>query len=207
MNCLNFGNPEHPAVMWQFAEVVEGMSEACRVFDLPVIGGNVSFYNESRGADIDPTPVVGVIGLIERLDVRPPVAALRDGDRIVLLGETLPEVGGAEWSTMHGRRGGPPPVADLDSAKALHELVSGLVVDQLVDGVHDCADGGLGVALAEMAIAGGVGFHAALGDALALLLGVSLAGRAVARPGASRARDRTSPARGCTGRGDRRCRG
>ncbi|MGZ8763528.1 MAG: phosphoribosylformylglycinamidine synthase subunit PurL, partial [Acidimicrobiia bacterium] len=70
VNCLNFGNPEHPEVMWQFAEVVEGMSEACRAFDLPVIGGNVSFYNESRGVDIDPTPVVGVIGLIERLDVR-----------------------------------------------------------------------------------------------------------------------------------------
>jgi len=166
VNCLNFGNPEHPEVMWQFAEVVEGMSEACRAFDLPVVGGNVSFYNESRGADIDPTPVVGVIGLIDVLSERPPPAALRADDRIVLLGTTSPEVGGSEWATMHDRRGGAPPAADLAVAKALHDLVAGLVVDRMVEGVHDCADGGIAVALAEMAIAGDVGFRVAVGDAL-----------------------------------------
>jgi phosphoribosylformylglycinamidine synthase subunit PurL len=79
VNCLNFGNPEHPEVMWQFAEVVDGMSEACRALELPVIGGNVSFYNESDGADIHPTPVVGVVGLIDRLDEPPPPAALAPG--------------------------------------------------------------------------------------------------------------------------------
>jgi phosphoribosylformylglycinamidine synthase len=167
VNCLNFGNPEHPEVMWQFAEVVEGMSEACRAFDLPVVGGNVSFYNESRGADIDPTPVVGVIGLIDELSDRPPPAALRADDRILVLGATRPEVGGSEWATMHDRRGGAPPVADLAVAKALHDLVAGLVVDGMVEGVHDCADGGIAVALAEMAIAGDVGFRVSVGDALA----------------------------------------
>ncbi len=167
VNCLNFGNPEHPEVMWQFAEVVEGMSEACRAFDLPVVGGNVSFYNESRGADIDPTPVVGVIGLIDELSERPPPAALRADDRIIVLGDTRPELGGSEWATMHDRRGGAPPVADLMVAKALHDLVAGLVVDRVVDGVHDCADGGIAVALAEMAIEGDVGFEVSVGGALA----------------------------------------
>ncbi len=167
VNCLNFGNPEHPEVMWQFTEVVEGMSEACRAFDLPVVGGNVSFYNESRGADIDPTPVVGVIGLIDVLEERPPAAALRNGDRIVLLGETRPELGGSEWATMHDRRAGAPPVADLNVAKALNELVVALVVDRAVEGLHDCADGGLAVSLAEMAIAGAVGFRVTVGGALA----------------------------------------
>ena len=116
VNCLNFGNPEHPEVMWQFSEVVDGMSEACTALGLPVIGGNVSFYNESRGADIDPTPVVGVIGLIDDLDDVPPSARLTAGDTILLLGETRPELGGSAWATAHGLRDGAPPAADLDAA-------------------------------------------------------------------------------------------
>ena len=118
VNCLNFGNPEHPEVMWQFSEVVDGMSEACAALGLPVIGGNVSFYNESRGADIDPTPVVGVIGLIDELTDVPPPARLRDGDAIVVLGATRPELGGSSWATMHGLRDGAPPAADLDGGGA-----------------------------------------------------------------------------------------
>ena len=155
---MNFGNPEHPEVMWQFREVVEGISEACEALDLPVIGGNVSFYNESRGADIDPTPTVGVVGLIDNLTAAPPTARLRDGDSILLLGATDVEFGGSELATRHGLRGGRPPRADLVAARALHDLVRGAVVDGLVGGIHDCSDGGLAVALAEMAIAGAVGF-------------------------------------------------
>src|SRR5262245_43548042 len=104
VNCLNFGNPEHAEVMWQFSEVVDGMSEACRALDLPVIGGNVSFYNESRGHDIDPTPVVGVVGLVGQLESAPPPAALRTGDTIVLVGpHTATELGGSEWAAVvHG---------------------------------------------------------------------------------------------------------
>jgi phosphoribosylformylglycinamidine synthase II len=160
VNCMNFGNPEHPEVMWQFAEVVEGISEACRALDLPVVGGNVSFYNESHGRDIDPTPVVGVVGLIERLDVPPPGVRCGPGDHLVLVGpETRPELGGSEWAfVVHGLDGGLPPVADLETARAVHEVVRSAIVDGLVNGVHDCADGGIAVALAEMAFGGDTGF-------------------------------------------------
>src|SRR5689334_23552112 len=106
--------------MWQFAEAVEGMSEACGALHIPVVGGNVSFYNESRGADIDPTPVVGVLGLIEPLDAAPPPAALRAGDAIVVLGETAAELGGSEWALRHDANGGMPPVAGIDTARRLH---------------------------------------------------------------------------------------
>jgi phosphoribosylformylglycinamidine synthase len=157
VNCLNFGNPEHPEVMWQFGEVVDGMSEACRALGIPVIGGNVSFYNESRGRDIDPTPVVGVVGLIQQLDDVPPPARLVVDARIVVLGETRPELGGSELARRHGLLDGLPPRADLDAALALHELVRGLVVDRSVVGVHDCSIGGLAVTVAEMAIVGGCG--------------------------------------------------
>ena len=167
VNCLNFGNPEHPDVMWQFAEVVDGMSEACTALEVPVVGGNVSFYNESQGRDIDPTPVVGLLGVIDELDDRPPPAALGDGLRIVVLGETAPELGGSEWAAVvHGLDGGMPPRADVAAARATHELVRGLVTDGVVDGVHDCSDGGLAVALAEMAIGGECGFEVTIGGAL-----------------------------------------
>jgi phosphoribosylformylglycinamidine synthase II len=159
VNCMNFGNPEHPEVMWQFSEVIDGMSDACRALDLPVVGGNVSFYNESRGRNIDPTPVVGVVGLVDRLDDPPPGLALTDGARVLLLGPaTAEEFGGSEWAfTVHGLEGGLPPAVDLAAARAVHDLVIGLVADRVVAAVHDCADGGLAVALAEMACAGGVG--------------------------------------------------
>ncbi|HEY3238124.1 MAG TPA: phosphoribosylformylglycinamidine synthase subunit PurL, partial [Acidimicrobiia bacterium] len=158
VNCLNFGNPEHPEVMWQFSEVVDGMAEACRELEIPVVGGNVSFYNESGGADIDPTPVVGVVGLIDSLHGPVPGARLAPGERIVLLGSTAAELGGSEWAARHGLPDGPPPAADLEAAFRLHPLVAELVAERVVAGVHDCSDGGLAVALAEMAIAGGCGF-------------------------------------------------
>jgi phosphoribosylformylglycinamidine synthase len=160
VNCLNFGDPEHPEVMWQFTEVVEGMSEACEALGIPVIGGNVSFYNASSGADIHPTPVVGVVGLIDQLDGSPPAARLAEGESIVVLGYTRPELGGSEWAAVvHGLDGGTPPVADLDAAKRLHALVADLVREREVAGVHDVSDGGLAVALCEMAFAGTTGFR------------------------------------------------
>jgi len=160
VNCLNFGNPEHPEVMWQFHEVVEGMSEACEALSLPVVGGNVSFYNESRGADIDPTPVVGVVGLIDRLDGVPPTARTIEREHLVVLGETRAELGGSEWAAVvHGLDGGGVPAADLDAAALLHDFVRELVVGETVAAVHDCSDGGLAVALAEMAFGGGIGFE------------------------------------------------
>jgi phosphoribosylformylglycinamidine synthase len=153
--------------MWQFREAVDGMSEACVALGLPVVGGNVSFYNESRGQDIDPTPVVGVVGVIDDLTSAPPAPRLQPGDAIVLLGATHAELGGSEWATALGLRTGAPPASDLDAALALHELVRTLVHDRVVNGVHDCADGGLAVTLAEMAIEGGCGARVALDTALA----------------------------------------
>ena len=142
--------------MWQFAEVVDGMSEACEALGIPVIGGNVSFYNESRGADIHPTPVVGVLGLIDELtDVPPGRGTARRATRSSCSGDTTAELGGSEWAAVvHGLDGGRPPVADLDARGVLHEFVASSSSSATVTGVHDVSDGGLAVALAEMAFGG-----------------------------------------------------
>ena len=161
VNCLNFGNPEHPSVMWQLSETIDGMSEACRAFGIPVIGGNVSLYNETAGDDIDPTPVVGVLGLVDRLDRPPPGVGWRDGDRIVLLGPGDVSLAGSRWAFDRGARGGSFAEVDL----ALHDRVAGLVRslvdDGTLHGVHDVSEGGLAVALAEMAVRSGIGFNVA----------------------------------------------
>jgi phosphoribosylformylglycinamidine synthase len=161
VNCLNFGNPEHPEVMWQLSEAIDGMAEACVAFDLPVVGGNVSLYNESRGTNIDPTPVVGLLGVVDRLDRRPPGVHQADGDVLVLLGDDLsgPEPGlagsAAVWAA--GHTGGQLPALDVDAHRRLADLVRGLVVAGHLSGVHDVSTGGLGVALAELAVRSGVG--------------------------------------------------
>jgi phosphoribosylformylglycinamidine synthase len=162
VNCLNFGNPEHPEVMWQLSEAIDGMGEACRALSVPVVGGNVSLYNESRGRDIDPTPVVGTLGLVDRLDRRPPGPALVAASSIVLIGAVAGAVSlaGSRWAVeLHGHRGGPLPALDLDLHARLLAVVAGLVNDDLVDGIHDLSEGGLGVALAEMAVRSQVGFQ------------------------------------------------
>jgi phosphoribosylformylglycinamidine synthase len=158
VNCLNFGNPEHPEVMWQLREAIDGMGDACRALSIPVVGGNVSLYNESRGVDIDPTPVVGVVGVVDRLDSRPPGVRLVDGDALLVLGDDARDLSGSRWAWARGHRGGTPPQVDLVAHRALAELVRSLVLDGALDGIHDTADGGLGVALAEMAVRSGTGF-------------------------------------------------
>jgi phosphoribosylformylglycinamidine synthase len=162
VNCLNFGNPEHPAVMWQFADVVDGIQDACGALGVPVIGGNVSFYNESHGRDIDPTPVIGLVGLLDALERVPPPPALAPDQAIVLLGSTRAELGGSAWAAHHDLTGGRPPAADLGTAVAVHECTRRLVADDVVRGVHDCAEGGLAAALAEMAIVGECGASVSL---------------------------------------------
>ena len=168
VNCLNFGNPEHPEVMWQLSEAVDGMSEACRELSLPVIGGNVSLYNESRGVDIDPTPVVGTLGLVERLERPPAGPRLTPGGMIVVVGGSEVSLGGSRWAVnVRGVRSGRLASLDLGLHLRLVEFVSqqiymgvsgqGGASDSVV-GVHDVSDGGLGVALVEMAVRGGVGF-------------------------------------------------
>jgi phosphoribosylformylglycinamidine synthase len=160
VNCLNFGDPEHPEVMAQLSDAVDGMSEACRAFGVPVVGGNVSLYNASEGTDIDPTPVVGVLGLVDDLTAVPPGPGLVAGHRLVLVGPEGDGLGGSEWAraTGHDRQGDLPPL-DLKAHSDVAALVRGLVVDGVVGGVHDVASGGLGLALAEMAVGSGVGFR------------------------------------------------
>ena len=156
VNCLNFGNPEHPETMWQLSEAVDGMGEACRALSLPVVGGNVSLYNESRGRDIDPTPVVAVVGMVDRLVAPPPGVGLVDGTLVVAVGPEPSTLSGSAWAWRRGHKAGSPPALDLAAHRAVCDLVRDLVADGLVLGVHDTADG-LGPALAEMAVAGEVG--------------------------------------------------
>lgn len=162
VNCLNFGNPEHPEVMWQLSEAVDGMSAALDAFGVPCIGGNVSLYNESRGRDIDPTPVIGLLGMVDRLERRPPGVRLVEGGRLVLVGETVRELSGSQWAADRGHRGrGMLPTIDLAAVDAAATVVRELVAAGLVLGAHDVSRGGVAVALAEMAVRSGVGFTAA----------------------------------------------
>jgi phosphoribosylformylglycinamidine synthase len=147
--------------MWQLSEAVDGMAEACRAFGIPVIGGNVSLYNESLGADIDPTPVVGMLGIIDKLDRRPPGVTLVDGGRLLLVGVTQPEVSGSRWARERGHRGGKLPVLDVDMHRKVTDVVRTLVNGDLLAGIHDVGTGGLGVALAEMASLSGLGVNVA----------------------------------------------
>ena len=161
VNCLNFGNPTHPEVMWQLSESIDGMAEACRAFGLPVIGGNVSLYNESRGSDIDPSPVIGMLGLVDRLDRRPPGVGLVDGGRLILVGESQPTLSGSMWARARGHRGGRLPDLNVARHLAVAEVIRALVTAGLLAGVHDVGAGGVGTALAEMAVRSGLGFNAA----------------------------------------------
>ncbi|MGH2693419.1 MAG: phosphoribosylformylglycinamidine synthase subunit PurL [Actinomycetota bacterium] len=157
-NCLNFGNPEKPEVMWQFAEVVRGMADACRELATPVTGGNVSFYNETRGRPIYPTPVIGMLGVLEDPSRATGLGFAREGDAIVLVGDTDPnDLGGSEYAaTINRVVAGRPPRLDLAAEKALHGLLQ--EVAWIVRSAHDLSKGGLAVALAESGLEGGLGF-------------------------------------------------
>ena len=172
-NCMNFGNPERPEVMWQFSESIRGMSDACRAFETPVTGGNVSFYNESGGSGIWPTPVIGMLGMIDdyRLATRPAFA--QPGLVIFLLGETFAELGGSEFAdAVLGKVGGRPPALDFDRERTLHRLLIEGTAADLLAAAHDCGDGGLAIALAECAIVGGTGFAVGFSETLPPHLGL-----------------------------------
>jgi len=149
-NCLNFGNPERPEIMWQFGEAVRGIGEACRALDVPITGGNVSLYNETDGNAIYPTPVLGVVGLIEDA-TRVLTRGFRgEGDSIVLLGDTFEELGGSEYlKAIHGQVKGQPPQLDLRKERALIDLLVNAAGDGVLRSAHDCSDGGIAVTLAE----------------------------------------------------------
>jgi phosphoribosylformylglycinamidine synthase II len=186
-NCLNFGSPEDPAVMWQFAEAVRGLADGCLTLGTPVTGGNVSFYNQTGGMAIQPTPVIGVLGVHD--DVRRRVASGfgTDGGSIALLGATRAEFGGSLWAWVtHRHLGGRPPLVDFAAEMALARVMAAAADRGLLTAAHDLSDGGLAVALAESCLTGGVGCQVTLpGDPFTLLFSES-AGRAVVavRPGA-----------------------
>jgi phosphoribosylformylglycinamidine synthase II len=162
-NCLNFGNPERPEVMWQFAEAVRGMRDACLSLGTPVTGGNVSFYNESGGSAIWPTPVVGVLGSLADYRLRVPSGFPSPGLAVYLLGESFAELGGSEFAeTVIGVVAGAPPALDLEAERRLQDLLQEAAAGDLLASAHDCSDGGVAIALAECAILGGHGFAVTL---------------------------------------------
>jgi phosphoribosylformylglycinamidine synthase subunit PurL len=185
-NCLNFGSPEDPGVMWQFAQAVTGLADGCAALDVPVTGGNVSFYNQTGGTAIHPTPVVGVLGVHGDVRERLSIGFSEPGAGLMLLGHTRLELGGSAWAQVaHGHLGGRPPQVDLDAERALATLLGMAAATGLLAAAHDLSDGGLGVALVESCLRGGLGCQVTLpGDPFTYLFSESAARAVVAvRPG------------------------
>ena len=182
-NCLNFGSPEDPGVMWTFAEAVRGLADGCLELGIPVTGGNVSFYNSTGDTAILPTPVVGVLGVIDDVERRTPMAWGPDGEIIYLLGDTREDFAGSEWAhAMHGHLGGTPPHADLARERLLADILIAGSRDGMLTAAHDVADGGVAQALVEMALRSGVGARVWSPDGLepAVFLWSETPGRAIA---------------------------
>jgi phosphoribosylformylglycinamidine synthase II len=162
-DCMNFGNPQRPEIMGQFVGCIEGMSEACQALDMPIVSGNVSLYNETKGEDgssqaILPTPAIGAVGLIEDWRRSVGIGFRQPGDVIILIGARRGDLGQSLWlRELHGREDGPPPRVNLAGERAAGELVRSAIAAGAITACHDVSDGGLAVTLAEMALAGNVG--------------------------------------------------
>ena len=176
-DCLNFGSPEDPEVMWQFTEAIRGIADGCFTLGIPVTGGNVSFYNQTGSTPINPTPVVGVLGVIDDVARRLSIGFKADGDEIYLLGETRDEFGGSEWAhVVHGHLGGRPPAVDLAAEQRLAGLLVEAAARRALASAHDISDGGLAQALVESCLRGGVGAAVTLaGDPFVALFSESSA--------------------------------
>jgi phosphoribosylformylglycinamidine synthase len=163
-NNLNFGNPERPEIMWQLVEAVEGIADACRALEIPITGGNVSLYNETDGRAILPTPVLGVVGVIEDVSKVVDRVFKGAGRDIVLFGENLGELGGSEYQhALHREMRGVPPVLDLARERTLQHLLVRAAAARLIESAHDCSEGGIAITLAESSFdSGGVGFAVGL---------------------------------------------
>jgi phosphoribosylformylglycinamidine synthase len=154
-DCLNFGNPERPDVMWQFVLAIEGIKDACGQLKIPIVSGNVSFYNETNGLSIYPTPMLGMVGLIEQADHAMTQWFKQESDDIILLGSSREDLGGSEYvKVIHSREQGSPPLLNVETEKALQACVLTLIRNGLVKSAHDCSDGGLAVTLAEGCMSG-----------------------------------------------------
>ncbi|MET7278151.1 phosphoribosylformylglycinamidine synthase subunit PurL [Kribbella sp. NPDC005582] len=183
-DCLNFGSPEDPAVMWQFTEAIRGLVEGCKELGIPVTGGNVSFYNQTGDVAILPTPVIGVLGVIDDVTRRTPIGFTgeMEGHQLYLLGETAEELSGSEWAhVVHSHLGGRPPAVDLAAEQQLADILINASRDGLIDAAHDVSDGGVAQTLVESALRGGVGARVWAPDNLDpfLFLFAESAGRAV----------------------------
>lgn len=164
-NCLNFGNPEKEEIMWEFKEVVEGMAEACEFFKIPITGGNVSFYNETSGKGIYPTPVFGLVGIIDKVENVLTPSFKRENEYIAICGKLNNEIGGSEYlRIVKGENLGPCPVVDLERELNLHRFMMDAIESSLLSSAHDISDGGLLICLAESALMGGIGFVIMIGD-------------------------------------------
>jgi phosphoribosylformylglycinamidine synthase subunit PurL len=189
-DCLNFGSPEDPGVMWQLAEATRGLAEGCRALGLPVTGGNVSLYNQTGDTPILPTPVVAVLGVIDDVTRRTPSGFRDEGRAILLLGNTTEELSGSTWAHVaHGHLGGLPPRVDLAAERALAHLLVDASRDGLVESAHDLSDGGLAQALVECCLRHDVGARVEpAGDPFVALFSESAARAVVAVPAAQEAR-------------------
>jgi phosphoribosylformylglycinamidine synthase II len=169
---MNFGNPERPDIMGQFVGAVEGIREACLALDYPVVSGNVSLYNETNGKGILPTPAIGGVGVLDDVATMATLAFKLPGEAIILIGETRGHLGQSIYlRDICGQEAGPPPPVDLKAEKTNGDAVRALIHKGMVSAVHDCSDGGLAVALAEMAMAGGMGAEVTLPDGDAFEIG------------------------------------
>ena len=176
-NCLNFGSPEDPEVMWQFAETVRGLADGCLEMGLPVTGGNVSFYNQTGDVAILPTPIIGVLGVIQDVRTRTPMAFDRPGLELYLLGETRADLAGSQWAYLHGERGGQAPLANLKNEMSLIDLL--LEGQSIFEAAHDLSQGGLIATLTEMVLEHSVGASINLDGDLAIALLSETPGRVV----------------------------
>ena len=164
-DCLNFGSPEDPAVMWQFAEACRGLKDGCAELGIPVTGGNVSLYNQTGDTAILPTPVVAVLGVIDDVTRRTPTGFVAEGEHVFLLGETRAELSGSEWAhVVHGHLGGLPPQVDLAAEQALASLLQTAAADSILTSAHDLSEGGLAQALAESSFRNGIGVSVSLAE-------------------------------------------
>lgn len=163
-DCLNFGSPEDPDIMWQFAEAVRGLSDGCQELGVPVTGGNVSLYNQTGGVAINPTPVVAMMGVLDDVARRTPSGWREDGQAIYLLGDTADELDGSEWARVRGHLGGQPPKVDLQKERTLGDMLVNMSRDGMIDAAHDVSEGGLAATLSEMALRFGVGARIGLGE-------------------------------------------
>jgi phosphoribosylformylglycinamidine synthase II len=181
-DCLNFGSPEDPEVMWQFTEAIRGIADGCLELGIPVTGGNVSFYNQTGSTPINPTAVIGVLGVIDDVSTRRSIAFAADGEVIFLLGTTRDEFGGSEWAhVVHGHLGGHPPLVDFAAERALAALLVEAARDGVMAAAHDVSDGGLAQAVVESCLRGGRGARISLpGDPFVALYSESAARAVVA---------------------------